>query len=127
LPDLLEPPYVDGAGARGRLAATSRWALGSAAQAAITGVQAFIFAGLARGVVGGHALSPAQRAQRIVVLGAGLTFFGVRTVEHVLRNAGYRDRRLLHLSLLGPFLNVPYRAWVSATLVHLAENLLRVI
>ena len=67
-----------------------------------------------------------RRALRTAVLSLGLTLFGVTTAEHLLRRAGFQGSRLTQLSLLGPFLNVPYRALLSAAVTHTAMSLLHV-
>jgi hypothetical protein len=59
-----------------------------------------------------------DRLMRFGVLALGLTLFGVSTAEHLLRHAGYRGAALLRLSLIGPFLNVPYRTLLSAAVAH---------
>jgi hypothetical protein len=51
---------------------------------------------------------------KAMLLAIGLTLFGVSTAEHLLRKAGFESRTVLGFSLLGPFLNVPYRMLVSA-------------
>jgi hypothetical protein len=58
------------------------------------------------------------RVLRLGVLGLGLTLFGVTTSEYLLRQAGFRGDLLLKLSLLSPFLNVPYRTFLNAAIAH---------
>jgi len=116
LPDLLEStsaPRLSGTNVRLLIPAC----LGLL-KAWLAGVQAFIFSRTACRVFS----RPAQRWQskmlRISVLGVGLTLFGVPAADHMLRTAGYKDARLLRLSLLAPFLNVPYRVLLSTLIVN---------
>ncbi len=89
----------------------------SAAKVWCTGLNAFVYSRASR-----NALTPGcngwRRVLRISVLGAGLTFFGVAMSEHLLRRAGFKGKELLHLSLAGACLNVPYRILLSAAVTQ---------
>jgi hypothetical protein len=85
----------------------------------LAGVQAFIFSRTFRRHLTGRRRT-SKRLFRVALLGAGLTLFGVTTAEHLLRRAGYRGDQLMRLCLIGPFLNVPYRAFLSAAVTHAA-------
>jgi hypothetical protein len=100
-------------------------ALGACGRAWLSGVHAFIFARCSCVVLAEkRGCCRARTAVRLLVLVFGLTFFGVSTAEHMLRTAGYAGKKLVRLSLIGPFLNVPYRVLVSTAVVALAENVL---
>ncbi|HLF77933.1 MAG TPA: hypothetical protein VJB57_10635 [Dehalococcoidia bacterium] len=90
------------------------------------GFQAFVFTRASRVLVRRRRCAW-HRLTRFGVLAVGLTLFGVSTTEHLLRNAGYRGSTLLQLSLLGPFLNVPYRTLLSAAVAQAIWGTLRLI
>jgi len=89
----------------------------SAAKVWCTGLNAFVYSRASR-----NALTPGsdgwRRVLKIGLLGAGLTFFGVAMSEHLLRRAGFNGQQLLHLSLAGACLNVPYRILLSAAVTQ---------
>jgi hypothetical protein len=90
----------------------------TAVKAWLGGAQAFVYSRTVCRVLGKPAHTPARRLCRLGVVGLGLTLFGVTAADHILRRAGYTDGKLLRLSLLGPFLNVPYRVALSAAVVN---------
>jgi len=65
------------------------------------------------------------RVARMAVLAIGLTLFGVTAAHHMLHKAGLPDDKVLKLSFLGPFLNVPYRILLSAIIFNAALQLAR--
>lgn len=88
----------------------------SAVKVWCAGIQALIFSRVSRGtVVPGN--SGWRSFLRLAVLGLGLTLFGVSMTEHLLRRAGYAGSRLLQLSMLGAFLNVPYHVLLNAVVI----------
>jgi hypothetical protein len=97
-----------------------RWALLSLLKAWLVGVQAFIFSR----TVGWLLMRPDRRWRarlvRVVVLGIGLTLFGVTASHHMLRKAGYAEGDLLRFSFVGSFLHVPYQILLSAAVVRAA-------
>ncbi len=119
LPDLvaIQPPKR-GAGRMMFL----RHAAGSVVRVWFVGLQNMVFARVACSVLRGGGSFEA-RSRRIGVLGLGMTLFGVTTAEHLLRRAGFHGKSLLYRGLLGPFLNVPYRVFLSAAVVHAVLSL----
>jgi hypothetical protein len=104
------------------------YALRSVGRALLAGVNAFIFSRCSGFVLTKkHGSCRARRFARVGVLGVGLTLFGVSSAEHLLRTAGYSGGRLLRMSLIGPFLHVPYRVLVSAAVVALFTDALGVV
>jgi hypothetical protein len=100
-------------------------ALGAFVRAWLAGLYAFVFARASDAFLAEkRGCCRARTLARYGVLGLGLVFFGVSTAEHLLRAAGYQGRRLLQLSLIGPFLNVPYRVMLSAALVAVVTDAL---
>jgi hypothetical protein len=98
-----------------------RHAAGSAVRVWFVGLHNMVFARVACSVLrGGEGF--AARARRVGILGLGMTLFGVTTAEHLLRRAGFRGPALLYRGLLGPFLNVPYRIFLSAAVMHAAMS-----
>ena len=94
-----------------------RHAAGSAVRVWFVGLHNMIFARVACSVLrDGSGL--AARTRRIGILGLGMTLFGVTTAEHLLRRAGFSGPSLLYRGMIGPFLNVPYRIFLSAAVVH---------
>jgi len=99
-----------------------RHAAGSALRIWFIGLHNLVFARVACSVLrGGEGFS--ARARRIGVLGLGMTLFGVTTAEHLLRRAGFTGPALLYRGLIGPVLNVPYRIFLSAAVVHAVVSL----
>jgi len=92
----------------------------------LAGFQAFVFSRASRRVLTGRRRAR-NRLVRVGLLGVGLTLFGVTTAEHLLRRAGYRGDHLLRLCLIGPFLNVPYRTFLSAAVTHAVWSIARFI
>jgi hypothetical protein len=90
----------------------------SLVKACVAGLQPFLFCRVACGVLSRPAVSRRMRLARGMVLGLGLTLFGVTAAHHLLRRSGLPDDRILRLSLLGPFLNVPYRMVISAVVIN---------
>jgi hypothetical protein len=94
----------------------------------MAGLHAFVFARASHVMLQEkEGCCKARRLARLGVLGFGLVFFGVSTAEHMLRTAGYTGRRLTQLSLIGPFLNVPYRVLLSAAVVALVTDTLQLV
>jgi hypothetical protein len=118
----------DVASPRMKARSLASYAASAVARAALTGVNAFIYARCAGVLLAEkQGCCKARRIARIGALGIGLTLFGVSTAEHILRSAGYSGRRLLRMSLIGPVLNVPYRILMSAMFVALLTNALHVV
>lgn len=96
-----------------------RHAAGSAVRVWFVGLHNLVFARVACSVLrGGNGF--AASARRIGILGLGMTLFGVTTAEHLLRRAGFSGPSLLYRGMVGPFLNVPYRIFLSAAVMHAA-------
>lgn len=93
-----------------------RHAAGSAVKVWFVGLHNLVFARLAGGFLGGG--SRFAKRRRIAVLSLGMTLFGVTTAEHLLRRSGLSGTPLLRFGLVGPFLNVPYRIFLSAAVMH---------
>lgn len=92
---------------------------GSVVRIWFVGLHNLIFARVACSVLrGGDGF--AARARRLGILALGMTLFGVTTAEHLLRRVGFKGTPLLYRGLIGPFLNVPYRIFLSAAVVHAA-------
>lgn len=89
----------------------------------LSGVNAFVYARCSGSLIAeSGSRCRTRRLARIGALAVGLTLFGVTSAEHLLRTAGYSGRRLVRMSLIGPFLHVPYRVLVSAMVVALASD-----
>jgi hypothetical protein len=98
-----------------------RHAAGSAVRVWFVGLHNMVFARVACSVLrGGDGFE--ARARRAGILGLGMTLFGVTTAEHLLRRAGFKGSALLYRGLLGPFVNVPYRIFLSAAVMHAAMS-----
>jgi hypothetical protein len=112
-----------------QVSAKAAWmVLGTVLRAWITGLNAFLFARASNAfLLEKEGCCRARRLARFGVLGVGLIFFGVTSAEHLLRTSGYQGRRLLQLSLIGPFLNVPYRVLLSAAFVALVTDALNLV
>ena len=94
-----------------------RHAAGSAVRVWFVGLHNLVFARVAcSGLRSGEGVAGCLR--RIAILALGMTLFGVTTTEHLLRRAGFSGRVLLSRGLIGPFLNVPYRIFLSAAAMH---------
>ena len=103
-------------------------ALGAVVRAWMAGVHVFIFARASNVfLIEKGGCCKVRGFARIGVLGVGLVLFGVSTAEHMLRAAGFSGRRLVQLSLIGPFLNVPYRVMLSAAVVTLVTSTLNLV
>src|SRR5690606_17761718 len=99
--------------------------LGTLGRAWVAGFHAFIYARASSAFLPKkQGCCRARRCARFGVLAVGLVLFGVSTAEHMLRSAGYQGRKLVQLSLIGPFLNVPYRILLSAAVVALVTDAL---
>lgn len=94
-----------------------RHAAGSAVKVWFIGLHNLVFARLASGALNGLPCR-STRCRRLAVLGLGMTLFGVTTAEHLLRRAGFSGNALVRRGLVGPFLNVPYRIFLSAAVMH---------
>ncbi|HWC30409.1 MAG TPA: hypothetical protein VG845_10040, partial [Dehalococcoidia bacterium] len=99
-----------------------RHAAGSVVKVWFVGLHNLVFARLAAGALRGLPCRM-TRWRRLAVLSLGMTLFGVTTAEHLLRKAGFSGNPLLHRGLIGPFLNVPYRIFLSAAVMHGAIEL----
>jgi hypothetical protein len=124
LPDVLEAEWPISAPSRTewrRLVGVAALAL---VKAWLAGLQPFIYARICRRVL----LQPVRtwwsQVQRVIVLCAGLTLFGVTTAHHLLRLAALPERRAFRLLLVGPFLNVPYRVLLSALVINMLSELM---
>jgi hypothetical protein len=94
-----------------------RHAAGSAVRIWFVGLHNLLFARFAACVLcRGEGFS--ARIRRLGILSLGMTLFGVTTADHLLRRAGFTGSSLLYRGLIGPFLNVPYRIFLSAAMVH---------
>lgn len=99
------------------------YAMGSAIRAWLSGFQAFIFARCSSFLlVEREQAGRLHRGMKYMVLGLGMTLFGVTTAEHMLRRVGYTGKKLARVGLIGPFLNVPYRILLSAAVIHLVRD-----
>lgn len=117
-PDLLKNTWPT-AGSRG--SSRLRWsgaAVLSVLRACFAGAQPFVYCQVFRRVLCHPSTCRRRNLARSAILGVGFTLFGVTACHHLLRAAGYSDGKVLKLSLLGPFLNVPYRVLLSALVVH---------
>jgi hypothetical protein len=85
----------------------------------LVGINAFAFANVVRPLLREGSIGRRSPVMRAVVLAVGLIFFGVTTNQHMLQVAGYHGPKLLGLSSLGAFLNVPYRVFCGALTLHL--------
>jgi len=54
-----------------------------------------------------------------------MTLFGVSTLDHLLRQAGFEGKRLLYAGFVGPLLNVPFKLLLAATLASRVALLVR--
>ena len=106
-----------------RVHSTIKGAAFSFLKAWLAGFQAFAYSRVARYALVQENPCRLRRALRLLVLGVGLTLFGVTTAEHLLRKAGFTGTQLVRLGLIGPFLNVPYRLLISAGIVKFATSL----
>jgi len=124
-PDLLT---VEVRGQDQRRGFNLRTATASFAKVWMVGFQAFAFthaSGRLLELKGSRC--PKRRVVRVALLGVGLTLFGVSSAEHLLRRAGFEGSRLVKLSLIGPFLNVPYRVLLSAAFMHFVWSIVHVL
>lgn len=102
-----------------------RHAAGSAVRVWFVGLHNMVFAHVACSVLrGGNGFT--RRAKRIGILGLGMTLFGVTTTEHLLRRAGFSGSSLKYRGMIGPFLNVPYRIFLGAAVMHGVLHLVNV-
>ena len=100
----------------------------SVLRAWLAGVNEFLYSRCSGSLVAAsHGSCKARRLARMGAITLGMTLFGVSTAEHLLRTAGYSGRRLLRMSLIGPFLHVPYRVLVSAAVVAIFTDVLDVV
>jgi hypothetical protein len=121
LPDLLDarwskPPTTSLLQWRRWLGAT----MISAARAWLAGIQPYLYCLAVRRLLSGSAHGWPMRLARMLVLAVGLTLFGVTAVHHLLRRSGLSEQKVLRYSLLGPFLNVPYRTLLSVIVLNAA-------
>lgn len=118
LPDLLEtrweaPPVREGG--------WSRWfgATGlSMAKAWMAGVQPFIYTRVAGPILSRPVMCWRGRLARVAIVAVGCTLFGASTAHHLIQRAGVPRASVLRYSLIGPFLNVPYRVLLGALVLH---------
>ena len=94
-----------------------RHAAGSVVKVWFVGLHNLVFARFACVALGGLPCR-STRCRRLAVLTLGMTLFGVTTAEHLLRRAGFSGASLVRRGLIGPFLNVPYRIFLSAAVMH---------
>jgi hypothetical protein len=100
-----------------------RQAAASLVKVYCAGAHNIVYTRLARFPLETKTVQRPARMLRFAVLGLGMTLFGVCTAEHLLRRAGYQGDTLVRAGLLGPFLNVPYRLFLSAAVMHAASSL----
>ena len=94
----------------------------------LAGMNAFIYSRCSGSLITARSGScRARRLARVGALAVGLTLFGASSAEHLLRTAGYTGKRLVRMSLIGPFLHVPYRVMVSAAVVALVTDALEIV
>lgn len=94
-----------------------RHPLSSAFRLWIMGFQAFLFSRALCPLLREPAQSHPTRIFRLLIFTTGFWFLGVTSAHHMLASAGYKEGKLLRLSLIGPFLNVPYRVLLSAIVI----------
>jgi hypothetical protein len=99
-----------------------RHAAGSVMRIWFVGLHNLLFARVAACILC-HGEGLAARSRRLGILTLGMTLFGVTTADHLLRRAGFTGSSLLYRGLIGPFLNVPYRIFLSAAVVHAVMSL----
>jgi hypothetical protein len=92
----------------------------------LVGLKAFAFARVFRPFLEKGPDSWLHHVARAMLLGAGLTLFGVTITQHMLHHAGYRGSQLLGLSLCGSLLNVPFRIFCGAVTLHIVLEALPV-
>ena len=118
LPDLLNSQWCKPpgslAGLRSWLSATGFAVL----KTTLAGIQPFLYSRILSPVLLNPARDWRNKAIHWLVLSVGFTLFGVTTVHHLLEQAGTPKERILRLSLVAPFLNVPYRLLLSALVVN---------
>jgi hypothetical protein len=118
LPDLLDRPLE--ATPRKRLATY----LFFLPRCLLAGVQPMFYTQTAGRLLALRGNTPFVRAVRGVVVGVGLVLFGVTPAEHLARRAGLQGASLLRVCLLGPFLNVPYRVFLSGLLLGALRSIM---
>jgi hypothetical protein len=94
-----------------------RHAAGSVVKVWFIGLHNLVFARFAGAAMNGLPCR-STRCRRLAVLTLGMTLFGVTTAEHLLRRAGFSGGSLVRRGMIGPFLNVPYRIFLSAAVMH---------
>ncbi len=100
----------------------ARHAAGSAVRVWFVGLHNLVFARVASTILRGEK-GFATRVRRIGILSVGMTLFGVTTAQHLLRRAGFNGSSVLYRGMIGPFLNVPYRIFLSAAAMHAVMRL----
>jgi hypothetical protein len=98
----------------------------SAARAWLAGIQPYLYCLAVRRLLSGSANGWRRRLAKVFVLAVGLTLFGVTAVHHLLLRSGLSEQKVLRYSLLGPFLNIPYRTLLSVIVVNAAMTLVGV-
>jgi hypothetical protein len=125
LPDLLEHswsrPPVAPSHWLGWLKSTSL----SAVRAWAAGLQPLIYSRTLCRVLTLPATGRRVQVARALVLGLGLTMYGVSAAHHMLRKAQLSERQALQLSYIAPFLHVPYRILLGAIAVNAMMTLAR--
>jgi hypothetical protein len=125
MPDLLEAHRASSErGTRRRLSLVGTAGM-AVVKAWLAGVQPFVYSRTVCRLLSKPVTGWRVRVVRSAVLLVGLTLFGVTTAHHMLRRAGYSERRIFQLSLAGSFLNVPYRIVLSAAVLNLLTNAVR--
>jgi hypothetical protein len=125
MPDLLEAHRASSErGTRRRLSLVGTAGM-AVVKAWLAGVQPFVYSRTVCRLLSKPVTGRRVRVVRGAVLLVGLTLFGVTTAHHMLRRAGYSERRIFQLSLAGSFLNVPYRIVLSAAVLNLLTNAVR--
>jgi hypothetical protein len=82
------------------------------------GLQPLLFARAFGTVLARPAQTWSRSVLRCAIVFVGCTLFGVTAAHHLLARLGLERRLLLRFSLVGPFLNVPYRVVLSAFTVN---------
>jgi hypothetical protein len=118
LPDLLETTWNRPPLAPGQWCGWAAKTGFSLVKAWLAGVQPFLYSRTFARILARPANCWRMRLAHGVVLSVALTLFGVTAAHHMLRKAGLPDRRVLQLSYVGSFLNVPYRILLSAIVVN---------
>jgi hypothetical protein len=125
MPDLLEGGGERTSMSRRRRVSAAGGAAMALLKAWLAGVQPFLYSRTVCRLLSRPVTCRRIRLVRGAVLLVGLTLFGVTTAHHMLRRAGYSEHRIFQLSIAGSCLNVPYRVLLSAAVLNLLTNAVR--